>query len=134
MGCGLAACAALPQAGRSPTPKPPGAYATAQSFTAPETDWPTSDWWRAYGDAELDQLIDEALKSSPTMAQAEARIDKARADLGAARASLFPTLSANGTVVETKQSYHAGIPPLFVPHGYNDFAQGTLNFNYEFDF
>ncbi|HEX4196063.1 MAG TPA: efflux transporter outer membrane subunit [Caulobacteraceae bacterium] len=134
LGCALAACAALPQTGRSPTPKPPGAYATAQSFTAPESDWPTSEWWRAYGDAELDQLIDESLKSSPTMAQAQARIDKARADVGTARAALFPTLSANGSVTEAKQSYNYGIPPMFVPHGYNDYAQGTLNFTYEFDF
>jgi NodT family efflux transporter outer membrane factor (OMF) lipoprotein len=54
--------------------------------------------------------------------------------LGTARAGLFPSLSFNGTAVETKQSYNAGIPPLFVPKGYNDFGQGTLNFSYEFDF
>ncbi|HZC15832.1 MAG TPA: efflux transporter outer membrane subunit [Caulobacteraceae bacterium] len=134
LGCALGACAILPHPGRAPTPKPPAAYATAQSFAAPRADWPKSDWWRAYGDAELDQLIDEALKDSPDVAEAQARIDKARADVGTARASLFPAFSANGTVLETKQAYHVGIPIEFVPKGYNDFAQGTLNFNYEFDF
>jgi NodT family efflux transporter outer membrane factor (OMF) lipoprotein len=130
----LSACAVLPRTGEAPTPKPPAAYATSQSFAAPAADWPKLDWWRAYGDAGLDQLIDEALRNAPSMAEARARIDKARADLGTARAGLFPSLSFNGTAVETKQSYNAGIPPLFVPRGYNDFGQGTLNFSYEFDF
>jgi NodT family efflux transporter outer membrane factor (OMF) lipoprotein len=130
----LSACAVLPRSGEAPAPKPPAAYATGQSFAAPAADWPKLDWWRAYGDAGLDQLIDEALRNAPSMAEARARIDKARADLGTARAGLFPSLSFNGTAVETKQSYNAGIPPLFVPKGYNDFGQGTLNFSYEFDF
>ncbi len=134
LGCALSACAVLPRTGEAPTPKPPAAYATSQSFVAPAADWPKLDWWRAYGDAGLDQLIDEALRNAPSMAEARARIDKARADLGTARAGLFPSLSFNGTAVETKQSYNAGIPPLFVPKGYNDFGQGTLNFSYEFDF
>jgi NodT family efflux transporter outer membrane factor (OMF) lipoprotein len=134
LGCALSACAVLPRTGEAPTPKPPAAYATSQSFAAPAADWPKLDWWRAYGDAGLDQLIDEALRNAPSMAEARARIDKARADLGTARAGLFPSLSFNGTAVETKQSYNAGIPPLFVPRGYNDFGQGTLNFSYEFDF
>jgi NodT family efflux transporter outer membrane factor (OMF) lipoprotein len=134
LGCALSACAILPKTGPAPTPKPPAAYATGQSFTAPAADWPKLDWWRAYGDDGLDQLIDEALRTAPSMAEARARIERARADLGTARAGLFPSLSLNGTVVETKQSYNAGIPALFVPKGYNDFGQGTLNFNYEFDF
>jgi NodT family efflux transporter outer membrane factor (OMF) lipoprotein len=134
LGCALGACAALPRAAEGPTPRPPAAYATSDSFTAPAADWPKLDWWRAYGDTGLDQLVDEALRNAPTMAEASARIDKARADLGTARAALFPSLSANGTVDETKQSYNAGIPALFVPKGYNDFAQATLNFSYELDF
>ena len=134
LGGALAGCAMMPKDGATPAPKPPAAYATSQSFTAPAADWPKLDWWRAYGDTELDGLIDEALNGSPTIAQARARLDRAKANLGTARAGLFPTLSLSGTVVETKQSYHTGIPPEFVPKGYNDFAQGTLNFNYEFDF
>ncbi len=133
-GCALSACATLPKTGAMPAPKPAAAYATRQSFTAPAADWPRAGWWRAYGDANLDQLIDEALSNSPDVAQAKARIDKARADLGTARAGLFPSLSFNANVAETKQSYNVGIPREFVPKGYNDFGQGTLNFNYEFDF
>jgi NodT family efflux transporter outer membrane factor (OMF) lipoprotein len=134
LGCALSACAALPHTGQGPKPKPPEAYATSESFAAPAADWPRLDWWRAYGDAGLDQLIDEALRTAPSMAQARARIERARADLGTARSALFPSLTANATVAETKQSYNVGIPAIFVPHGYNDFGQATLNFSYEFDF
>jgi NodT family efflux transporter outer membrane factor (OMF) lipoprotein len=133
-GCALGACAVLPHSGQAPKPRPPEAYATSESFTAPATDWPKLDWWRAYGDTGLDELIDEALRTAPSMAQARARIERSRADLGVARSALLPSLTANATVQETKQSYNVGIPPIFVPHGYNDFGQATLNFNYEFDF
>src|SRR5665213_2934237 len=92
LGCALSACAVLPRSGEAPAPKPPAAYATSQSFAAPAADWPKLDWWRAYGDAGLDQLIDEALRNAPSMAEARARIDKARADLGTARAGLFLSL------------------------------------------
>jgi len=134
LGGALAACATMPKGAQAPAPKPPAAYATSQTFAAPAADWPKLDWWRAYGDPELDALVDEALSGSPTMAQARARIEKARADLGTARAGLFPTLALTSSVYEAKQSYNFGIPPEFVPHHYNDYAQGMLNFNYEFDF
>ena len=35
---------------------------------------------------------------------------------------------------EVKQSYNAGIPPAFVPHGYNAAGQLSLDFNWELDF
>lgn len=131
---GLAGCASLPDMAAAPQIKPPAAYATTQSFAAPTADWPASDWWRAYGDDQLTGLIGEALNGSPTLAAAQARVDKANAQLGQARSSLFPTLNGNGSVSEYKQSYNAGFPVQFVPKGYNDIGQLTLNFNYELDF
>lgn len=41
--------------------------------------WPTEQWWQAYGDAQLDALVDKALRDSPTLAIAEARARKAAA-------------------------------------------------------
>jgi NodT family efflux transporter outer membrane factor (OMF) lipoprotein len=135
----LSACANLPGETSKTQIKPAAAYATARSFDShadanPEAAWPVDGWWRAYDDAQLDALIDEALKGSPTLAQAHARLDKAKATLGQTRASLLPSLSAQASVVEDKQSYNYGIPPSFVPHGYNDYGQTQLNFSYEFDF
>ncbi|HEY2482136.1 MAG TPA: efflux transporter outer membrane subunit [Caulobacteraceae bacterium] len=129
----LGACAAIPHQDLS-RPRTAQSYATAQSFAAPATIWPGDQWWRAYGDAQLDQLIDEALVGSPDVAAAKARLDKAQAGVSSARAALLPTLQGQGQVGETKQSYNTGIPPAFVPKGYNSVGQVTLNFNWELDF
>jgi NodT family efflux transporter outer membrane factor (OMF) lipoprotein len=133
------ACASLPADRPMARAKPAAAYATAQSFDSradpsPQAGWPADAWWRAYGDPQLDRLVDEALKGSPTLADARARVQKAKASLGETRASLFPSLSAQASVNEDKQSYNYGIPKLFVPQGYNDYGAATLNFSYEFDF
>jgi len=129
----LAACASVP-GGEDAKPKPATAYAAAQTFAAPPAAWPGDRWWSAYGDEQLDRLIDEALAGAPDIAVARARLDKAQASVGVARAALLPTLQGQGQVAESKQSYNAGIPPAFVPKGYNAIGQVTLNFNWELDF
>ena len=129
----LSACAAVPHLGPEPQAKPPQAYATAQSFQAPQAQWPDDGWWRRYNDPQLDALVDEALKGSPSLAQAEARVRKAKALAEQSRAALLPQLSANGQVAENRQSYDMGIPPEFVPKGYNDVGQGTVNLDWNLD-
>jgi outer membrane protein TolC len=45
---------------------PVGRYGTEQSFAAPRGQWPADSWWQAYGDPQLNGLIDEALADSPS--------------------------------------------------------------------
>lgn len=134
----LAACATQPDLGAAPKMATPASLASAQSFSAPEAAWPGDDWWKAYGDPQLDRLIETALAGAPDMAAAKARLAKAIAEADVARADLMPTLSASGTATETEQSLTAfGFPPAFqqyLPHGYKSFGQVGLNFNYEIDF
>ena len=68
-------------------------------FTTPEIDAPAPavqplsidrQWWKAFGDPVLDQLVDEALVNNLDLAKAAANIDEARANAGAARALLSP--------------------------------------------
>ena len=75
--------------------------------------WPAADWWKRYGDAQLDQLVDEALKGSPTLRAADARLRKAVAAAGVAHAALAPQLT--GTADATRQRFpeHGLIPPPF---------------------
>lgn len=129
----LAACATVPRAHLTDM-RPASAYRADQTFTAPAAAWPGDGWWRAYGDSQLDTLVDEALASAPNVAEARARVDKANALVGQSRANLLPTLQGQAEAVETKQSYNTGIPPAFVPHGWNSFGQVTLNFSWELDF
>ncbi|THD81107.1 MAG: efflux transporter outer membrane subunit [Phenylobacterium sp.] len=130
----LAACATVP----SPTPtrqaKAASSYAATAALAGPAADWPTDRWWAAYGDPQLDQLVQEALGGSPTLAVAEARLRKAESQTAQARAAGLPHVSATAGVEEQKQSYHLGIPPEFVPQGYNDYGLLRLDFNWELDF
>src|SRR5436190_23249242 len=66
-------------------------------------EWPREDWWRRYGDAQLDALVAEGLADSPTLAAAKARVVKAQANAGVARSALFPQI--NGTADITYQRY-----------------------------
>lgn len=129
------ACATMP----APTParvaKAPEAYAAAQTLTtADAAAWPADSWWKAYGDTQLDALVDEALTGSPTLAQAEARLRRAQALANQAKAAQLPSVSANGGVERAKQSYNNGIPADFVPQGYNDYGRLSLDFSWELDF
>ena len=130
----FSACA--PDLGPLPSPVPAQAYATAKSFTAPEAAWPGADWWKAYGDSQLDSLMDEALTGSPDLQIAEARLREADAAAQQSRADLFPTLTANGSAAEERESLNQGFPPQFerlLPHGWHSQGQVTGNLNYEID-
>ncbi|HZZ30814.1 MAG TPA: efflux transporter outer membrane subunit [Phenylobacterium sp.] len=130
----LSACATLPPPAPARVAKAPASYAATRALSGPVRDWPGDDWWTAYGDPQLNGLMAEALAGSPTLALAEARVRKAEAATAIAHARELPSLSANGNVQEMKQSYNLGIPPQFVPHGYNPYGELTLNFNWELDF
>lgn len=130
----LSACASLPPAEPARVAKAPQAYETARTLAAPTADWPTDAWWTAYGDAQLNALEDEALRGSPTLAAAEARLRRAQSLVAQARSADLPQVSLGASVAESKQSYNAGIPPAFVPHGYNDIGRLALDFSWELDF
>lgn len=57
---------------------------------------PASDWWQAFGSAELDGLIDQALLENLDIAVAQARLRRAQAQLTIAGADLLPSASAAG--------------------------------------
>jgi NodT family efflux transporter outer membrane factor (OMF) lipoprotein len=130
----LAGCAAIPNTMPSQTPQDIGRYAAAHSFEAPAVEWPHDDWWRAYGDTQLDALIDEALANSPTLESAQARLAKAKSLEQEADAALLPRLSANASVKKTKQSYNEGVPAAYVPQGYQTLGRATVDLSYELDF
>lgn len=128
----LVACASVPDRPAAATFQAPGSTQTA--FAAAAAEWPTDRWWTAYGDAQLNTLIDEALTASPTLVEAQARLRAAEAGSAAARAAAGPRINANANVVAQEQSQNAGIPAAFVPNGYEGFGRATLDFSYELDF
>jgi len=127
----LASCASVPSLGPAPRLAEPHAFASERSFAGTVADWPAASWWTSYGDSQLDRLMAEAVERSPTMAEAQARIDRAAANAGAARAALRPSLSANGSALYAKPSENAGLP---VPGDWEVLGEATLDFAFELDF
>jgi hypothetical protein len=136
----LGACAAMPNSGTMPAPKQANAYATDKSFAAAaalnpsDNGWPADQWWKFYGDAQLDRLVDEALAGSPSIAVAQARLQRAQAQAQVAGAAGKPQVSANASVTEQKQSYNYLTPRAMTPQGWNDYGRATLDLSWELDF
>jgi NodT family efflux transporter outer membrane factor (OMF) lipoprotein len=121
----LSACATGPSPRRLDT-KVTGAARVFEGL--PRSDWPTTAWWRALGDPQLDSLIDEGLKGSPTLAQAVARVRTAQALTAQAASASLPKLSGYASYSEVK----ADFPPILT--GYNDTGVLLLNFGWDLDF
>lgn len=97
VGLGLAGCAVGPDYRRPAAPQP-AAFKEAWQPAAPADALPRGPWWRAYADATLDALEDDAARSNQTVRAAEAQYRSALAAVTGARAGLFPTVGvAAGT-------------------------------------
>ena len=132
----VAGCASLPDASQLPQPSPVTRYASERSLAADPQPvaWPTDRWWTAYGDAQLDQLVDEALTGSPSLAIAQARLTQARAVAQVTGAARLPQVGVSASATEQKQSHHYLSPAASTPDGWNDYGRATLDFSWEFDF
>ena len=130
----LGGCASFPDLDSLAVFKPISDYQTSSSFTAPATAWPEESWWHGYGDKQLDSLIDEALRDSPDMAAAAARLRQAEASSQIAGAALLPQVSANGSATQQRQSYNYLTPKSMTPEGWQDYGRATIDFSWEIDF
>ena len=76
-------------------------------------DWPAEQWWKRYQDPTLDQLIELAVGSSPSLATAHARYDSARQSVRIAGAASGVRVDANAEVGRQRLSDNGLIPPQF---------------------
>lgn len=131
----LTGCVAEPQPGTSQAMRQVSSFAAAESVSRipSSTAWPEDDWWRAYGDSQLTDLIEEGLKDGPDVAIAVARLYSADGYRRQAHSALLPSATGNANVGEAKQSYNNGIPPMFVPHGWNDTGLASLSAEFDID-
>lgn len=95
LAAGCASTGDLQPAARLPDP---AGFALTRSLAAAPLSaaaFPQQQWWRALGDPQLDALIDEALRDAPTLAAADARLRRARAQAGLADAARQPGVAAS---------------------------------------
>ncbi|QXH47772.1 efflux transporter outer membrane subunit [Pseudomonas xanthosomatis] len=70
---------------------------------ARDAHWPAQQWWRAYGDPQLNDWVSQALAGSPTLAMAAARVREAKALAGVVESA--EQLQANGTATLKRHNW-----------------------------
>ena len=71
----------------------------------------SAQWWLEFGDAQLDQLIAQALASNPGLKLAQARLARAQAMAGVARAATLPQVGGAMDLNRQKFSGNYIYPP-----------------------
>lgn len=103
----LAGCS-LPSVGpdyQRPTTPTAASYDDASSQLSSGTDHRVAkEWWRDFGDPDLDRTIAEALKENQGLKAALARVEQARALTGEARSAFLPTVGAVGLATREQTS------------------------------
>ncbi len=117
--------AAITPAAVTPAAGPGG----ASTITAPET---TQRWWQAYGDPQLDALVEIAFAQNPDLRIARDRIEQAQASAGAAGAVLWPKLDADGKFNRVHASKLGETPPPLNGKLFWD-NNADLSLSYELD-
>ncbi|MFT4046018.1 MAG: efflux transporter outer membrane subunit [Solimonas sp.] len=93
-------------------------------------------WWKAFGDPQLDRLVDDALAHNPGLAEALVRVRAAQAQAIAAGASLTPGITLDGQEVRQRLSENYIYPPPeygFAASGGNMAWLGQLGLNLSWD-
>lgn len=111
----------------------PRQFDTSHSLPAESGHWPAADWVDQFGDAQLKALVAEALKSSPTIAQARARIAAAEAYAETAHAGTLPRADADYSLTRQQYSGTASVPPP-VAGSWQTENRGLLSASYDLDF
>ncbi|VVP08319.1 hypothetical protein PS838_03189 [Pseudomonas fluorescens] len=134
----VAGCAVGPDYSKSRVELPE--HFSAQTSKARQPGAANDDlaaWWNAFNDPILSQLINRALEQNLDLAQANARIEQARAGLGAANAALLPSATVNGQAARARQSLETPLGQVLNSDpSYNRYGsayEANLNAGWELD-
>jgi NodT family efflux transporter outer membrane factor (OMF) lipoprotein len=109
----------------------PGADGIAQTVVSGAR--PVPEWWRAYQSDQLNELVEEGLKNSPSLAAAHSALTAAREQLRSQIGnSLYPSVDG-GFVSERQRALAIPIPNLSQTFLYDVFA-AEVQASYTFDF
>jgi len=140
----LAGCAVGPNYKRPAATTIPAAYSSTTNVFAtngwniaePQAQIPKGNWWEMFGDAELDEMENQASAANQQLKVAVARLAEARAQTDVTRAGLFPNISASGSFVRQRVSPNTPSTITGKPYGtsstFDDFYV-PLSLGYEMD-
>lgn len=99
----LGACALQPDY-RKPTLSAPPAWNNMQDglASAPASSTVSDTWWSELNDPAIDALVSAALADNPTLAEAVARVDQARALLTVNDAGKLPSIGIEGSATRAR--------------------------------
>jgi NodT family efflux transporter outer membrane factor (OMF) lipoprotein len=97
------------------------------------TPAPVPEWWCTFNDAQLDQLMQQALADSPNLAQAMARVREAQSLADVAQAGLAPSVAFNAQETRQRFSGRDVIPPPYAGTKRWEGHEG-LNLSWDIDF
>lgn len=103
------------------TQQPPASHVDSALPPALNNGWPGSQWWQDYHDVQLNELVKNALVSSPDMQVAEQRIALAEAQANAVKAQDGPQVDFSAEAERQKMSGEGVMGPFAV----TDPAAGT---------
>lgn len=93
-GCAVGPDYKRPDAEVSPAYREAGEWKPAR----PRDDLDRGDWWRVFGDPQLNALVEQVEISNQNVLAAEARFRRARALVAASRSTFFPSLDADASL------------------------------------
>jgi NodT family efflux transporter outer membrane factor (OMF) lipoprotein len=92
-----------------------------------------ADWWRDFGDEQLDRLEARALANSPSLKIAQARLARSQAVMEVAKSAMLPQVGAQVDATHQRFTANGMVPP---PYGgaVLDTASAQLTASWELDF
>jgi multidrug efflux system outer membrane protein len=123
----IAGCAGLPPADKAPELATPQVADFAPGGVG---RWPVQSWWTEFNDPQLEALVYQALRNSPSMAVVRARVDQANSGVKEVSANSGANVSADASVTRELYSANSFYPP---PIAGNTFNSGSLALNFSYD-
>jgi len=127
-GCSMAPRLTIPDVPTAVVYKEAGPWMPAQ----PADALPRGDWWKLYGDADLNALQTRLIERSPDLAAALARYNQAKAYSDQLRSGLFPSLVLGADAERDGLSNMRPLRPAASANDYNSFTVG-VQADYELD-
>jgi NodT family efflux transporter outer membrane factor (OMF) lipoprotein len=132
----LAACASTHRLRPEAAFVPANSLQTQQSLSGTPLDaaaWPRAQWWTAYGDGQLNDLINEGLAGNPGLRIAEARTRSALAQVAATDSARSPSVGSSGQVVRGRFPQNGLFPPPYAGN-WDTLALLTGTLSWQLDF